>query len=174
MIGERAVLEIQTERLRVMPLTAKYLQLLIEHEEQMVKELSLSKLEGILDNELKQALNFRLFKVLEDEQNYLWHTNWLIVLKERNCAIGGIMLKGLPNEKKEVVIGYYTFPIFQGHGYMTETIIALKNWLLSQPNVKYVIADTEKDNRASHRVLEKAGATLYNETESLYFWRFLL
>lgn len=84
------------------------------------------------------------------------------------------MLKGMPNERGEVVIGYYTFPYYQGQGYMTESIIALKNWLLHQPNVKYVIADTEKDNVASHRVLEKAGAALYKETNSLYFWRFQL
>lgn len=166
------MVELQTERIRLIPLNAKYLNLLIEHEEQMAEELLLRKGEGSLDNELKQALYFRLSKVLEDEQNYLWHTNWLLVLKEKNCAIGGIMLKGIPSEQEEVVIGYYTLPPYMGQGYMTESIIALKNWLLHQPNVKYVIADTETDNMASHRVLEKAGANLYKVTKSLYFWRF--
>ncbi|KPN96448.1 GNAT family N-acetyltransferase [Lysinibacillus sp. ZYM-1] len=165
--------ELHTERLRLIPLNAKYLKLLIEHEKELANELSLSKLERIFDAELKQALNYRRSKVLEDEENYIWYTNWLIVLKEQNCAIGGIMLKGMPNDRQEVVIGYYTFPSFQGRGYMTETIITMKNWLHSQPNVEYIIADTEKDNIASHRVLEKAGATLYKETESLYFWKLL-
>lgn len=165
--------ELHTERLRLIPLNAKYLKLLIEHEKELANELSLSKLERIFDAELKQALNYRRSKVLEDEENYIWYTNWLIVLKEQNCAIGGIMLKGMPNDRQEVVIGYYTFPSFQGRGYMTETIITMRNWLHSQPNVQYIIADTEKDNIASHRVLEKAGATLYKETESLYFWKFL-
>jgi len=168
------MVELQTERIRLIPLNAKYLKLLIEHEEQMAAELSLSKGVGSLDCELKQALYFRLSKVLEDEPNYLWHTNWLLVLKEKNCAVGGIMLKGTPNEQEEVVIGYYTLPPYRGQGYMTESIIALKDWLLHQPNAKYVIADTEKDNMASHRVLEKAGACLYKETKSLYFWRFHL
>ncbi|WP_320938911.1 hypothetical protein [Lysinibacillus capsici] len=77
------MVELQTERIRLIPLNAKYLKLLIEHEEQMAAELSLSKGVGGLDCELKQALYFRLFKVLEDEQNYLWHTNWLLVLKEK-------------------------------------------------------------------------------------------
>ena len=54
------------------------------------------------------------------------------------------MLKGTPNEQEEVVIGYYTLPPYWGQGYMTESIIALKDWLLHQPNAKYVIADTEK------------------------------
>jgi len=165
--------ELHTERLRLIPLIAKYLKLLIEHEKELANELSLSKLERIFDAELKQALNYRRSKVLEDEENYIWYTNWLIVLKEQNCAIGGIMLKGMPNDRQEVVIGYYTFPSFQGRGYMTETIITMRNWLHSQPNVQYIIADTEKDNIASHRVLEKAGATLYKETESLYFWKLL-
>jgi len=165
--------ELHTERLRLIPLNAKYLKLLIEHEKELANELSLSKLERIFDAELKQALNYRRSKVLEDEENYIWYTNWLIVLKEQNCAIGGIMLKGMPNDRQEVVIGYYTFPSFQGRGYMTETIITMRNWLHSQPNVQYIIADTEKDNIASHRVLEKAGATLYKETESLYFWKLL-
>ena len=44
--------------------------------------------------------------------------------------------------------------------------------MLSQPDVRFVIADTEKDNIASHKVLEKAGANMYKETQELYFWRF--
>lgn len=77
------MVELQTERIRLIPLNAKYLNLLIAHEEQMAAELSLSKGVGSLDDELKQALYFRLSKVLKDEQNYLWHTNWLLVLKEK-------------------------------------------------------------------------------------------
>ena len=77
------MVELQTERISLIPLNAKYLKLLIEHEEQMAEELSLTKGEGSLDCELKQALYFRLSKVVEDEQNYLWHTNWLLVLTEK-------------------------------------------------------------------------------------------
>lgn len=33
-----------------------------------------------------------------------------------------------------------------------------------------VLADTGKDNKASDKVLEKNGAELCKETESLYFW----
>lgn len=95
------------------------------------------------------------------------------MLKDKNCTVGGIMLKGLPNENGEIVIGYYTLTEYQGNGYMTETINNMKNWLLNQSNVMYVIADTEKDNIPSHRVLEKSGAEMYKETDELYFWRFI-
>lgn len=136
-------------------------------------ELSVSSNEVFLDEELRQALMFRLSKVLEDQENYIWYTNWVIVSKEKNCIVGGIMLKGIPNEQGEVAIGYYTFPQYQGKGYMTDTVRLMKDWLLSQSNVKYVIANTDKNNIASHKVLQKAGAMLYSESEELYFWKFV-
>ncbi|AMQ05090.1 GNAT family protein [Sporosarcina sp. FSL K6-1540] len=165
------MMELKTERLRLIPLNAVNLKLLIDNQKAMELKLSLSHSDEILSEELRQAMEYRLTKVVNDKQNYLWNTNWLIVSDDNNCVIGGMMLKGLPNANGEVIIGYYTLPNYQGNGYMTETIIRTKSWLLSQPNVRYIIADTEKDNNASHRVLEKTGAEMYKETEELYYWR---
>ncbi|KOP78895.1 alanine acetyltransferase [Lysinibacillus sp. FJAT-14745] len=167
------MIELSTKRLRLIPLNAKNLDLLINEEKTLEIELSVSSKAVFLDEELRQALKFRLSKVLEEEENYIWYTNWLIVSIEKNCIVGGIMLKGLPNEQGEVVIGYYTFPQYQGKGYMTETVRVMKDWLLRQSTVNYVVADTDKNNIASHKVLQKAGATLYSESEELYFWRFV-
>ncbi|MEC2057416.1 GNAT family N-acetyltransferase [Peribacillus psychrosaccharolyticus] len=165
------MIELKTDRLRIIPLNAENLKLLIDSQKEMELKLCLCETESYLDSELKQALEIRLSKLLDDEQNYIWYTNWLIVLKDTNCCVGGIMLKGLPNKNGEVVIGYYTIPRYQGNGYMTETIVNIKYWLLNQPDVMSIIADTEKDNIASHRVLEKTGAEMYKETEELYYWR---
>ncbi|KPN95980.1 GNAT family N-acetyltransferase [Lysinibacillus sp. ZYM-1] len=165
--------ELNTERLRLIPLSAENLRLLIDNPKEMEQRLSLIDSDRFLSPELKQAMEKRLSKLLCDVENYIWYTNWLIVSKDKNCSVGGIMLKGLPNENGEVVIGYYTLPKYQGNGYMTETVNSLKNWLLNQSDVLYVIADTDKDNIPSHRVLEKLGAEMYKETEELYFWRFV-
>ncbi|MCL1698110.1 MULTISPECIES: GNAT family N-acetyltransferase [unclassified Lysinibacillus] len=167
------MIELSTNRLKLIPLNAKNLDLLIHEEKTFEIELPLSSKEIFLDEELRQALKFRRSKVLENEENYIWYTNWIIVSKEENCIVGGIMLKGLPNEQGEVVIGYYTFSQYQGKGYMTETVRMMKDWLLRQSNVKYVVADTEKSNISSHKVLQKAGAMLYSESEELFFWRFV-
>lgn len=51
--------ELYSKRLRLIPLNANYLQLLIEHENDLAIEFSLHKLEGIIDDELKQALDYR-------------------------------------------------------------------------------------------------------------------
>ena len=167
------MIELDTERLRLIPLSAENLRLLIDNPEKMEKSLSIIESNRFLSSDLKQAMEIRLSKLLCDEENYIWYTNWLIVSKDLNCSVGGVMLKGLPNENGEVVIGYYTLPEYQGNGYMTETINNMKNWLLNQNDVMYVIADTDKDNNPSHRVLEKCGAKIYKETDELYFWRFV-
>ncbi|WP_432703049.1 GNAT family N-acetyltransferase [Lysinibacillus sphaericus] len=166
------MIELKTERLRILPLSADNLRLLIENPKKLELQLSLNESGRFLTMELQQAMEIRLSKLLRDKENYIWYTNWVIVSHSLNCSVGGIMLKGLPNNHGEVIIGYYTLPEYQGNGYMTEAIGTMKNWLLNQPNVKFVIADTEKDNIASHRVLEKSGAQLYKETDALYYWRF--
>ncbi|MBN3555789.1 GNAT family N-acetyltransferase [Fictibacillus nanhaiensis] len=166
------MIEIRTERLRMIPLSTDHLRLLTNDQNQLEINLSLQKSKSNLSQELKKAMEVRFSKALLDEQNYIWYTNWIMVSKNMNEIIGGIMLKGTPNDEGEVVIGYYTHPEHQGYGYMTEAIHGMKDWLLNQTNVRYVIADTEKDNIASHRVLEKTGAELYQETGELFLWRY--
>ncbi|MGE7919871.1 GNAT family N-acetyltransferase [Viridibacillus sp. NPDC093762] len=166
------MVELNTEKLKLIPLNSENLKLLINNQQEMERSLSLNESEELLSEELKKAMKFRLSKVMEDQQNYLWSTNWLLVSRDKNCTVGGIMLKGRPNEEGEVIIGYYTLSQFQGKGYMTEAVNNFKSWLLNQPEVRFVIADTDKTNIASHRVLEKSGAEIYKETEDLYFWRF--
>ncbi|MEH6945278.1 GNAT family N-acetyltransferase [Bacillus sp. JJ722] len=163
--------ELNTKRLRIIPLNIESLKLLIDSQKKLEKKLRLTK-SANLSPELKKAMEVRLSKVVVDEQNYIWYTNWILVSKEKKCIIGGIMLKGLPNKNGEVTVGYYTLPEYQGNGYMSETLSNMKDWILSQSDVMYVIADTEKDNIASHRVLEKTGADMYKETKELFFWRF--
>ena len=167
------MIELKTERLRLIPLSAENLKLLIDDPKEMEIRLSLIESGQFLSSELKQAMEIRLSKLLVDEENYSWYTNWIIVPRDENCNVGGIMVKGLPNENGEVVIGYYTLPEYQGNGYMTEAVTTIKKWLLNHSGVMSVVADTEKDNIPSHRVLEKSGAEKYKETEELYFWRFV-
>ncbi|MCS1381569.1 GNAT family N-acetyltransferase [Lysinibacillus sphaericus] len=166
------MIELKTARLRILPLSADNLKLLIENPKKLDLQFSFIESSSSLSMELQQAMEIRLSKLLRDKDNYIWYTNWFIISHSQNCSVGGIMVKGLPNNNGEVIIGYYTLPEYQGNGYMTEALETMKNWLLNQPNVKCVIADTEKDNIASHRVLEKSGAKLYKETAALYYWKF--
>ena len=62
-----------------------------------------------------------------------------------------------------VAVGYSVLRQYQGKGYATEAVEALVGWALSHDEVDCVIADVEKGNRRSARVLEKAGFRLAGE-----------
>ena len=163
--------ELQTERLRLIPLNTKALCLALADYQQMMESLGLRVTDAKLDEEMEYAMKVRLRKVLEDEENYLWLTNWAIVQKEENEITGFIMIKGTPNKNGEVIVGYGIEPQYRGKGYAAEALKGLVSWIFANPKVSRVIADTEKTNLSSHRVLEKLGAVIYNETEELFWWK---
>ncbi|MER2049874.1 MAG: N-acetyltransferase, partial [Solibacillus sp.] len=78
------MLGITTDRLKMIPLKAENLGLLIKDQKQLESNLSLNESSSILSQELKQAMEVRLSKVLTDEKNYFWCTNWIIVSKDIN------------------------------------------------------------------------------------------
>jgi len=92
-------------------------------------------------------------------------------LNPENVSISSACFKGKLNEKGEVEIGYGTDSGYRNHGYMTEAVTAICRWALKQVGVSAVIAETETDNIASHRVLEKIGMRKYRESGECTWWR---
>lgn len=165
------MVNIRTERLRVVPLNAKQLLLAVEDFQQLEREIGLSITQTKLDEEMQYAMQVRRRKVLEDEEHYMWLTNWMIVTVDTNHIVGFVMLKGRPNKVGNVIIGYGIENEYRRKGYATEAIGGLINWIFENPEVKYVIADTDKVNISSHKVLVKNGAEKYSETDELLWWR---
>lgn len=162
---------LETERLSILPLGPKQLELSIDDYRKMQRDLGLRVTNMILDEEMKHAMKVRLKKVLEDVENFLWLTNWAIINKEKNHIIGFIMIKGAPNDVGEVIVGYGIEKNYRKNGYATEALKKLTKWIFINPKAKCVIADTEKSNILSHKVLENVGAIKYDETDELIWWK---
>ncbi len=165
------MINIETERLILLPLDSDDLSLSIENFQELEKKLGLTITNTKLDEEMQYAMQVRRKKVLADEENYLWLTNWAIVSKNKNCIMGFVMIKGCPNDSGEVIVGYGIENEYRCNGYASEGVKGLIEWIFKNPKAKYVIADTDKFNIPSHRVLEKVGATKYKETDQLLWWR---
>lgn len=174
------MLKINTERLTLIPLDIENYILYLEDTNKVEENLGLIVTNTVIEEPLKIAHHSRLKKVIENKNTYLWETNWLVVLKEENRIIGGIMIKGMPNENGEVIIGYGTDDSYQKKGYMTEAVNGLIEWIFESPSALSIIADTDKDNDPSHKVLMRNGFKKYKETtetsdegeiEELVWWR---
>lgn len=165
------MINIRTERLKVVALNAKQLLLAEEDFQRLEREIGVTVTQTKLDEEMQYAMQVRRRKVLEDEEHYLWLTNWAIISMDTNSLVGFVMLKGRPNKAGEVIIGYGIESEYRCKGYATEAVGGLVNWVFENPEAKYVIADTEKINVSSHKVLIKNGAEKYRETDELLWWK---
>ncbi len=174
------MLELITERVKIIPLDIENYGLYIENTNKMEEKLGLKITDMVWDEGVRTAHKNRLKKVIRNKEQYLWETLWIVVCKDENCNVAGIMIKGCPNENGEVVIGYGTEEPYQNKGYMTEAVERLIKWIFTNPKALSIVADTDKTNIASHRVLEKNGFIKYNETveksdegevEELVWWR---
>jgi ribosomal-protein-alanine N-acetyltransferase len=67
-------------------------------------------------------------------------------------------------------VGYGLSPEHQGRGYMTEALQTISDWAFQQPAVKTLVAETDRSNVASHRVLRRLGFTLYHEKGHSVWW----
>ena len=162
---------LETEKLKLIPLDANNLRYSIEDRRKMEWNLRVKITDTELEKPLSEAMRTSLEMVLENKKDYLWFTSWEIVLKKENRIIGGLCFKGCPDEKRRVEIGYGMQDEYRCKGYMTEAVKELINWAFSFNQVSEVIAETEKDNFPSHRVLGKIGMEKYKENEKMLWWK---
>ena len=133
---------IRTERMILYPLTDNKMEAVISSE---------------TDDEMKQAYSEMLAGCKAKPEQRIWYAIWNMQLNDgSNTIIGDYAFKGL-DENGMVDIGYGIKEQYEGMGYMTEAVIAAVKWARIQPGVKSVEAETDPDNKASQRVLEKAG-----------------
>lgn len=104
---------------------------------------------------LKIAYGEMLDGALKHPDKWEWYAIWMIELKN-GTHIGELCFKGL-DENGVAEIGYGISEEYQGNGYATEAVNAAVGWALELSGVKCVLAETESDNTASIRVLEKCG-----------------
>ena len=139
-------IKLTTERLRIRLSTDAEMQELIDNAE---------------DEGLKLAYAEMLTMAREHPESRPWYAAWFIEDTDGE-RVGELCFKGLsPDGITE--IGYGILPEFQGRGYATEVVEAVTQWALSQPGVRCITAETEANNAASQKVLDKAGFTATGE-----------
>ena len=107
---------------------------------------------------LKVAYIEMLNGCLDHPDQWDWYAIWMIELKD-GTHIGELCFKGLSAEGI-AEIGYGISEAYQNNGYATEAVKAVLGWAFSHPVVMSVEAETDSDNIASKKVLEKCGFAL--------------
>lgn len=164
-------MKLDTNRLSIIPLSISEMELFMQGTEKLEKELNLSPSYSILDPETQYALTFNYNLATNDPENSIWYTFWAVIQKESNQMVANACFKDKPDIEGKIEIGYGTIDSFRNKGIMTDAIKAIAQWALSQEEVNEVIAETDRDNYASQKVLKKCGFKQFSETETGYLWR---
>ncbi len=148
-------MKLNTERLTIIPLNLEQFKLLLNGVDSMERALELNSSGEHLDGHTQEAMEGLYEEAKKHEENYLWYTNWQIILKQYNLSIGSACFMGCPDNSGTVEIGYGINEKYRCSGYMTEAVKSICKWALSQKNTLRVTAETEKNNAACQRVLQK-------------------
>jgi hypothetical protein len=170
MFTKRPILE--TDRLRIIPLTHNQLINYLQVDGSLEDELGVEHLKRSITPELIDAFEKIILPAVGNpSRNYLFHTLWTIVDKDKKAMVGDLCFKGNPTNSGEVEIGYGTYPQFQQQGYMTEAVGLLCQWAFEQGGITSVIAETNNGNVASQKILIKNGFKSFSEPDKTTWWR---
>ena len=135
------------------------MELIIETKRLSIYPAAREQMEALIASEsgaaLRAAYTEMLEGCLEHPDQWQWYAMWMIELRD-GTHIGDLCFKGLGADGA-VEIGYGILEGYQGQGYASEAVDAAVVWALKQAAVTRVEAETEPENRASRRVLEKCG-----------------
>ena len=101
-------------------------------------------------------------------------SSYRIVPTSDGYTVGTAGFYGPPDESGQVTIGYGMVEQARGKGYGTEAVAGLIAVCRSHGGVTAINADTELDNTASQRVLEKNGFQRVRTTEEECFYLLVL
>lgn len=162
-------MQLQTQRLLLLPLSASQLALLAEDIPALEKELAISYEAEPIEGIFLQIIKGQVAKVAQNEAEYLYHTFWLLVREQDRVVVGSADFKTPPNQLGEVEIGYGLGKNFEGNGYMTEAVKAICDWVLTQEGISHVVAETEPDNMPSQNVLIRCGFAQTKQEKNLWW-----
>lgn len=164
---------ITTPRLTLLELTTEQLDLMLNAPADLETRLGFPLSRSMLQDPVPRALRMKLERMrLEDPVLHPWSTYWLIVIAQPTFGAGMAGFKGAPDANGSVEIGYGIDPLYQGKGYMTESVRALVQWAFQHPECREVTArGVLKSNLASQHVLVNVGMQLYAGDELTTSWR---
>jgi ribosomal-protein-alanine N-acetyltransferase len=164
---------IETKRLRIFPLTANHLRVYLQADDKFENMLGLSHFGRIVVPAVRDMVEKTSLPRIESAPAHerVFHTFWLAVEKGTNTVVGELGFKGVPDSDGQVEIGYGTMPFQQGRGIMTEAVGGFIDWASRRNDVRTILAETDKNNAASIRILQKNAFTQYTSKGNMLWWR---
>jgi ribosomal-protein-alanine N-acetyltransferase len=171
-MAELTTIQLETSRLYLKPLTFDQLILYKDHDLSLATELDLvPEYDEVVKEFVVIIESCNIPYVQFNADKILFGTLWVLIHKADKAIIGDISFKGAPSDQGLVEVGYGVAAKYRNKGYMSEALHAFTIWAFEQPQVKIIVAETDKTNVASQKTLSKLNFQPFAETDSNYWWR---
>lgn len=107
--------------------------------------------------EIKSKRLCMIPKALEQTADWLWNTEWEIMLKKEKVKVGSLRFQGAPNQLSEVKISLSIEEAYRRQGFGLEAVNAMTEWAFQDENVYYVMAESGSEDATFLGLLKKAG-----------------
>ena len=155
---------IETARLRLLVLLPREIEALIEGDTGRASQLTAATfpLGWPVDAEARQGLLWHLKHLRADVAQRGWRI-WVIVERETSVVVGSVNMKGPPDSRGDVEIGWGINEDRRRRGYAFEATAALIEWATSQSGVLLISATIPDTNTSSQALAHKLGMTRTSE-----------
>jgi [ribosomal protein S5]-alanine N-acetyltransferase len=149
---------VETERLELVPLSGDAIDALLAGDAARLRELTGARFAGppAPPPYMAEALPVVRARLREVPSEAPWW-NWLVMRRGSREAVGSVAFGGRPDPTGAVLVGYAIYREQEGHGYATEAVRAMVDWVFAQPGVRVVRALAPVWNTPAVRVAENVG-----------------
>ncbi len=157
-------MKIETKDICIIPLEVEQLGLLCESQSKLEEKLNLTPSKVELDDYQREIYQGRYELCKEYPRDYLWYTNWHIILKSENKSIGCVSFCGPINDCHEVEVTYEIDKAYEKNDYLVKALKRLWQWVFSK-KVYYIQTQTLPANQGLRALFVKSGFSRLRENK---------
>ena len=107
--------------------------------------------------EIKEAMELEPESWTSKNKEYLFHTFWLMILKDTKTIVGQFEFNGRPNSLGEVEIFFMVEEPYRRKGIATEAMVEILKWGCKTKLFRKVLIEADIRNKAAMGSLQKLG-----------------
>jgi ribosomal-protein-alanine N-acetyltransferase len=162
-------MKLESKRIEIIPLNLHEMRIFIKSRSDYEKHANLT-VSGVetpefYRDEIKEMIHNDPEFWTSKNKEYLFHTNWLMIIKESKTIVGQFVFNGRPNDQGEVEIFFTVENAYRRKGIATEAMVEILRWGCKTKLFRKVFIDADFQNRAAMASLRKLGFKQQPEDE---------
>lgn len=154
-------MKLESKRIEIIPLNLNEMRIFIKSRSDFERHANLTitgvEVPEFYREEIIEAMEFEPESWTSKNKEYLFHTFWLMILKESKTIVGQFEFNGRPNSLGEVEIFFMVEPPYRQKGIATEAMVEILKWGCKTKLFRKVFIEADFRNKAAMASLQKLG-----------------